>query len=139
MYNQNTVDYLKQYRDNELEIERLENEITRWDSAAQKVTTSIGNEIRSPSGDSILQRSVEEIDLLKRDLVIKQSHAVMLRREIDAAISTAFPERLQLILRYKYIDGMTYEKIAAKVGKTSRHIQSLHEIAVDRVSIRKIS
>lgn len=139
MCNPETVEYLKQYRDNEWEIERLANEIARWDNAAQKITASIGNEIRSPSGESILQRSVEEIDLLKRELVIKQSHAVMLRREIDAAIGTVLPDRLRLILRCKYIDGLTYEKIAAKMGKTSRHIQSLHEIAVNRVSIRKIS
>lgn len=139
MCNSETVEYLKQYRDNEWEIERLANEIVRWDNAAQKVTASIGNEIRSPSGDSVLQRSVEEIDLLKRDLIMKQSRAITLRREIDAAIDTAFPDRMRLILRYKYIDGLTYEKIAAKMGKTSRHIQSLHEIAVNRVSIRKIS
>lgn len=135
MCNSETVEYLKQYRDNEWEIERLANEIVRWDNAAQKVTASIGNEIRSPSGDSVLQRSVEEIDLLKRDLIMKQSRAITLRREIDAAIGTAFPDRMRLILRYKYIDGLTYEKIAAKMGKTSRHIQSLHEIAVNRVSI----
>lgn len=50
-----------------------------------------------------------------------------LRRVIDDAIRGLPDPESQLVLKYRYIDGLTIEEIASQMHYCERHISRLHE------------
>ena len=61
--------------------------------------------------------------------------AVEKRKEIETVIETLEDKTLQLLLRYRYIDGMTWEQIAVKMRYDYRWVLRLHGRALERLTI----
>ena len=118
--------FLRRYSDNEREIKRLEEEITRWESRAEKITASYslapahGNE-----GDKV-QVAVDNIAEVKAMLYDRLTDATELRRSIQAAIDTVEDGRLRNLLAYRYIDGQRWEEVAVNMGVSWQHIHRMH-------------
>lgn len=135
MTNQEKKKWLLEYRRLEQNIERDMEELQRLESRAEKITSMVSDMPKgSQQGDS-LQRSVEKICELKASLNQRIDAAVEKRKEIEAVIETLEDKTLQLLLRYRYIDGMTWEQIAVKMDYCWRQVVRLHGRALSKIKM----
>ena len=135
MTNQEKKAYLGRYRDNEREIRRTEEEILRWESLSRKTTTTMGSAGGGSNGEDKLQAAVEKIVRWQNRLTLQLGERVRLREEIEVAIGTVEDERLRLLLRYRYIDGWTWERIAVELNYAYRNVTRLHGRALDEIKM----
>lgn len=135
MTNQEKKRYLLRYRNNEAEINRMIEELARWESKARRVTSNWGNTQggRSEQGDRV-QVCVEHIIKLQNQLAEQIDFGVQLRESIEAAISAVGDERLQLLLRYRYIDDLRFEEIAVRMNYSLRQAIRMHGVALEKMS-----
>lgn len=87
---------------------------------ATGVSDKIGNAVAII--DSIDQKIAEKMTELREE-----------KEKIERAISCVQDIRLQTVLRYKYICGLTLERIAEKMDVSERHIIRMHMSALDKI------
>ena len=131
MTNQEKKAKLNQYREAEAESSRLEQEIIKWYSKAEKMTTAVKLVPGGGEGGRSLENSIEAIDALAGRL----GEPVRLRREIEDVIAAVPDGRLRMLLRYRYIDGMTWERIAVNMCMDARWIRRLHGRALSVLTL----
>ncbi|MEA5134639.1 MAG: sigma factor-like helix-turn-helix DNA-binding protein [Candidatus Fimivivens sp.] len=135
MTNSEKKAFLRRYGDNEREIKRLEEEIARWESRAEKVTASYSlAPAHGADGDKV-QVAVDNIAEVKAMLYDRLTDATELRRSIQAAIGTVEDARLRNLLEYRYIEGMTFERIAVEMDVTYVHTCRLHGNALNLLNV----
>lgn len=127
-------EYLLQYKDAQREVDRLINERARWIARATKVTPTYTGMPHGGSGEDRMQDAVERLSEVEKELNEKIDKLVDLRREVDAAISTIGDTRLETVLRYRYIDCMTFEKIAVEMNYCYKQICRMHGDALQKMS-----
>lgn len=127
-------EYLLQYKDAQREVDRLINERARWIARATKVTPTYTGMPHGGSGEDRMQDAVERLSEVEDELNDKIDRLVDLRREVDAAISTIGDTRLETVLRYRYIDDMTFEQMALKMNYCREHVCRLHGAALQKMS-----
>lgn len=138
MTNQDKKAELRKYRDAEAAADRLREEIARLYSKAEKMTTVL-RLVPVGGGDGRkIESAIEGIGELADRLGDKQREANQLRRRMEDAISTVPDGRLRLLLEYKYVDGMTWERIAEKMGMSVRGTTKMHGRALVEVSISSL-
>ncbi len=122
--------FLRRYGDNEREIKRLEEEIARWESRAEKVTASYSlAPAHGADGDKV-QVAVDNIAEVKAMLYDRLTDATELRRGIQAAIDTVDDARLRNLLEYRYIDGLAWPKVAHRLNYEISQAYFLHREAL---------
>lgn len=134
MTNQEKIAYLRQYRVNELAIERTQEELEKWRSRAEKCTAGVGAS-HSGCGGNLIQESVEHICEWENLLCRQVKKDIFTRKTIETAISHVSDKRMRLLLQYRYIDGMTWEQIAVRLHLDYRWILRLHGRALSRLTI----
>lgn len=157
---QKKVRWLMRYRIAENRIKRLEAEKERWRDRATNTTTAptyfkyidkkedkdkLTREQRRRNemppvivrgGKHLtLEDIVGEMDALDRELQEAIYRATILRRDIGQAIDALEDDREQLVLYYKYVDGMYLEEICVELGYTFRHIQRIHNNALENIKM----
>lgn len=157
---QRKVRWLMRYRIAEKRIKRLEAEKERWRERATSTTTAptyfkyidkqedkdkLTKEQRRRNemppviirgGKHLtLEDIVGEMDALDRELQEAIYRATALRRDIGQAIDALEDDREQLVLYYKYVDGMYLEEICVRMGYTFRHIQRIHNDALKNIKM----
>lgn len=135
MTNQEKKEALQQYLSAGREEERLEREIQRWRSRAEKMTAGYSRASGGTGDDRSLEQTVARIDELTRQLTCQREELVSLRRSIGAAIDAVPEARLRELLRLRYIDGMSFEQIAVKMNYCWRQVLRLHGRALSAVVI----
>ena len=135
MTNQEKKQYLLQYRNNESEISRTIEELTRWESRARRVTSGWSDLSSGTSnqGDRI-QMCVEKFIEMQNKLAEQIDRGVALREDIEKAIGAVADDRLRLLLRYRYIDGYTWERIAVEMHYSWRQVVRMHGKALEEMS-----
>lgn len=135
MTNQEKKEILQQYRLAEMEEQRLEHEIERWRSRAEKVTPGYSKAPAGGGDGRSMEHTLERLGELAVELTQQRDKLIRLRREIGAAIDTVPDARLQELLRLRYIEGMTWERIAVKLDKTYQWVCKLHGDALSQIKI----
>lgn len=102
---------LKAYRENAIEIERLEREIEMWRARSQRADCS-------------------EVCCL---LDVRLAEAAARRVEADKLLQAVACDRLQLLLTLHYIDGLTWERVSERMGYDLRYVMRLHRRALDAI------
>lgn len=126
MTSQEKKEFLQQYIAAEAEERRLELEIERWQARAAKMTVGYGG---TPSGGGdgrSLERAVARIDELIRQLTGQRDRLARLRQEIGAAIDSVPDPKLQELLRLRYIENLSFERIAVKMNYSYKQVCRLH-------------
>ena len=118
--------YLSRYQNMELEIERLEDAIEKWESRAERVTACYDS-VKSPGGDDRMQSAIDMICELRNALYERLLDSTELRVEIENKIASVKNDRLRIILEYRYIDGMNWEAISEKLHTEYRWVLRLHQ------------
>lgn len=136
MTSQEKKEILLQYRAAEREEKRLELEIQRWHSRAEKMTSGYGG---TPSGGGdgrSLENTMARIDDLTRQLAQRLDRLVTLRQKIVTAIDSVPDPKQRELLRLRYIDGLTWGKLAVVMGYDDlRWIYRLHGRALEQLTI----
>ncbi len=136
MTKEEKIAWLRGYRTAALEVERLRGEIERWRSLAEKVTPTLSALPASTSANGTrTETAVEQI--AERCAALELALCVMAARceATEKAIQSVPDERLRLLLRYRYIDGMAFERIAEKLGLSRQWVCGLHDSAVNQIEI----
>ena len=135
MTNQEKKDYLIRYRDNEREIRRLQNEIQRWKDSAYITSVKYTGAGGGTDGQDKLQVNVERLVRLQNRLTAQMRARIQLRDEIEDAIESVPDDRLQLLLRYRYIEGLTFERIAVELNYSWRQTVRMHGRALSELKM----
>lgn len=133
MTNQEKKEFLQQYRLAEMEEQRLEHEIERWRSRAEKVTPGYGKAPAGGGDGRSMERTLERMGELAGELTAQRDKLIRLRREVGAAIDTVPDARLRELLRLRYIEGLSFERIAVSMDYSWRQVIRLHGVALNEV------
>lgn len=129
------VAWLRQYHANWLEMDRLLDEMAGWESFAYRVTTVFSHVPGGGVESDRIGRAVAEMDALRQSFAAKLEERGQLRQKIESALDTLPEERLGLLLRYRYVGGLTFEQIAEKMHYSDKQIGRLHRQAVDALQV----
>lgn len=127
--------FLSRFGINEQEIERLEQEIELWESRAERITVSFSLFVDGGGRDDRIQSTVDELVELRAMLYDRLLDSTALRLDIEHSISAVSDERLRLLLELRYIDGLTWEKVAEKLNTEYRWVLRLHKRALNALKI----
>lgn len=118
-------EYLYQYRKALQKEKAIEDEIyqLRLDKVAPSL---IQDGMPHGSGGSDLSGYAAKMDELFRELKVQMEKKIAVRLEISRKIEEMTDETESLLLRYKYIQGLSFEEISVKLGYTYRHTTRLH-------------
>ena len=136
MTKEEKIQWLRGYRTAALEVERLRGEIERWRSLAEKVTPTLSALPASTSADGTrTETAVEQI--AERCAALELALCVMVARceATEKAIQSVPDERLRLLLRYRYIDGLTLERTADKLKCSRQWLLVLHDKAIAQIQM----
>ncbi|MGN0663953.1 MAG: sigma factor-like helix-turn-helix DNA-binding protein [Negativibacillus sp.] len=124
--------WLRSYRYLKSEAERLEEELAYWRSKAEKMTRELSGMPSGSGGGDKVPACVEKIWELERDLSAKLAGMVEQRQEIERAIE-ALPDKQKQLMRYRYIDGMKWEKVAVEMNMEYRWVLRIHGRALQEI------
>lgn len=141
MNRQEKIRYLSRYRNLEKEITQKREQILKWKSEAEKVTTILSDLPKAKSRE-IEDRNAEivakMIDLhyeLNQDISI----LIDLKKEIEGVISNLDNPTYRLLLTKRYIDCKKWELIAVEMNYSYRGVHKIHKIALDRLKCAHFS
>ena len=119
------IRWLRRYASAGREIDRLCEEVRRWASRAERVTPDYSF-MPHGGGENPMARAIEEMAMLQDELLsrIKQGEAI--KKEIEGAIAAVCDERMCNLLRYRYLDGYTFERIAEAMDISYQWAHALH-------------
>lgn len=136
MTNQEKKEFLQQYRLAEMEELRLEHEIERWRSRAGKMTAGYSKAPAAGGDGRSMEYTLERLGELAAELTAQRDKLVRLRREIGAAIDTVPDARFRELLRLRYIEGMTWGRLAVAMGYDDlRWVYRMHGRALEKLTI----
>jgi RinA family phage transcriptional activator len=136
MSNKDKIKYLKRYINLDREIERKLEEVSRLRSKLTRVTEVFTAE---PRGGGTIYGKTEgilaKIVDLENEIDADIDRLVAIRDEIKAVIESVEDDRERLLLQYRYLDGKTFEWIAAKMHYSWRQIHRLHSQALSNLKM----
>ena len=80
-------------------------------------------------------RCLERIDEIQRSVEENVAYLVRLKEEINAAICMLENRDEQLVLRYRYLDGFTWEEISRMLNVSLRTVHRIHGSALQNFSV----
>lgn len=134
--NQNKIKYLKRYITLDREIDRKLEEVSRLRSKLTRITEVYSTEPRG--GGSIYGKTEEilaKIVDLEKEIDADIDRLISIRDNIKAVIESVEDDRERLLLQYRYLDGKTFEWIAAEMNYSWRQIHRLHSQALTNLKM----
>lgn len=125
---------LLEYQAIERRIKRLQSEKQGWLEKATAVSPNLSDMPKSGGTDKI-QNAVCRIADIEADINREIDRQIDLRERIEAAICAIPDGRLRDLMRYRYIDGMTWEQIAVTMRLDYRWVLRLHGRALSELTI----
>lgn len=124
-------EYLRQLARSNSRIDALIERQRRYRELAERRTAVYRD---TPGGGRRCSSSVEECAVkiidLEREIDRRIDEYVDLTREIETAIDKVGDDRYRDILRYRYINGWSWERIAQEMHYDRRQITRLHGLAL---------
>ncbi len=114
------------------EVDRLAQEVCRWEDRRKALETVHFLEQSETKNE-------REIFRLQGELRRKIREILYLRRKIDRAISGLPDGTQRLLCSLRYLDGLTWEEIAEKMFYSVQHLHKIHVKALERIELDKDS
>lgn len=130
-------EYLNQARHLDALINCRLREIDYWRDLSSGVSGSNFEPHYNPNRltEAPFVRCLEKIDEIQRDIQEKVGRLIALREEIDRAIDSLENRDEQLLLRYRYLDGCTWEEIGHMLNVSLRTVHRIHGSALQNFSV----
>lgn len=122
---------LKAYREGELELTRLQEEIARWKRKRKQL--SGGKKAEEESEQAKLAGRM--IRSLKQRETQRLRQMVIFRQNFEELVGSGMDQKLGLVLRYRYLEGLTFERIGQRMGYGQRWVRRLHEKALSMLEL----
>lgn len=129
------IRYLSRYRRLNQRIDRLLEEQSRWREKAMRITPVLSPVPGGGGSGSPIERPMDKVLEIDAEINREIDALIDLRREIQGAIDKVPDENLQLLLTYRYINGLSFEKIAEKMNYCERQIYRKHGEALSWISL----
>lgn len=134
MTNKDKIKYLKRYINLDREIDRKLEEVARLRAKLTRVTEVFTAEPRG--GGSIYGKTEEilaKIVDLEKEIDADVDRLISIRDNIKAVIEAVEDDRERLLLQYRYLDGKTFEWIAAEMNLSWQWVHKLHSKALAKI------
>ena len=89
----------------------------------------------SHSGDAPFVRALIHVEEMEEQINREIDMLVALKQQIMDVIGQVDSNELQMVLIYKYLEGMTYEEIGALLGAEKTTIKRWHEKAIGQITL----
>ena len=120
-------EYLRQYGQIEREIERLLEERQRWVDLATRITPAYSDApAGSQNSDGKIPAAVEQIIRWEDELEHRVKALITLRQEIDGVFRRLENPDYRTVLQLRYIQGLTWEKVAEEMHYSYQWVCILH-------------
>lgn len=126
MTNREKKEYMLRYQILDREIDRLLDERKKWRERAEKITPSYSDMPRGGEQNDKVCEAVTQIVEIEERINREIDSLVQLEKNIFRMIHSVSNPKLQLVLKYRYIDGLTYDEIANKMHYDIRHVHRMH-------------
>lgn len=137
MTSQDKKAYLARYRDIKQAIDQRLDEAERLRALAEKTTTTLSDMPRGGGRNTREDTYAKLVDLgIEIDREI--GAYVQMRGDVEQAINTVGNMAQQNLLRYRYVNGWKWEKIAVEMNFDYRWILRLHGRALESMQIVQI-
>ena len=135
--NEQKIRYLSRYRRLNARIDRLLEEKSRWRERALKITPTLS---QAPGGGgngsgSPIERPMDKVLEIETEVDKEIDELQIVRQEIKETLNQLDDENLKLLMEYRYIDGMTWERIAVKMNYSYMQICRLHGKALKTIML----
>lgn len=130
--------YLNQAKHLDAMINCRLREIDYWKDLSVSITSGRYDGMpHSPNrpADAAFVSCIERIDEAKKDVAEKVARLITLREEISSQISLLSDHDEQLVLRFRYVDGCTWEDIAGILNVSVRTVHRIHGSALQNFSV----
>lgn len=130
--------YLNQAKHLDAMINCRLREIDYWKDLSVSITSGRYDGMpHSPNrpADAAFVICIERIDEAQQDVAEKVARLITLREEISSQISLLLNRDEQLVLRFRYVDGCTWEDIAGILNVSVRTVHRIHGSALQNFSV----
>lgn len=127
--------FLRRYQVLDADIRQICEELKEWRKRAMKLTTVYLDLPANGRAGNPAQIAVEQIAQFEVRLDWHVEELVRVRVEIQKAIAKLDSPVMRNVLKYRYISGHTWEKVAQDMDYTIRHVTRLHNQALQRLSL----
>ena len=125
---------LLEYQAIERRIKRLQSEKQGWLEKATAVSPNLSDMPKGGGTDKI-QNAVCRIADIEQKINRDIDRQIDLRERIEAAVCAISDGKLRDLMRYRYIDGMTWEQIAVEMHYSYVHICRMHGQALAQIML----
>ena len=134
MTSQEKKAYLSRYRQADLELDRLYEELARWRARAEKSTSTLSQEpAGGRDGGNQVETAVEKIDAIQGQINAEIDRVMEIKQQVVDAIKTVSDQTLQVLLSLRYVQGETFEQIVVAMNYSWRQIIRLHGKALLKI------
>lgn len=129
-------EYLLQAHYLDIRIDSKLKELTELRSLAMKVTSAYSNTPHTITPDNRrLEKILAGIVDLEKEIDTDIDNFVDLQREIKTTIEEVKDEKYKALLEMRYLNQMTWEQIAVKLGYDLRYTYKIHGRALQKISV----
>ena len=133
--NEQKIRYLSRYRRLNQRIDRLLEEQGRWREKAMRITPVLSPVPGGGGSGSPIKRPLEKVLEIDAEINREIDELQTVQQEIRAALNQLEDENLELLMEYRYIDGLTWEQVAEKMHYSWRHTCRLHGEALAKINM----
>lgn len=133
--NEQKIRYLSRYRRINARINRLLEEQGRWREIAMRTTPSMSQAPGGGGSGSPIERPMDKVLEIDAEINREIDELQTVRQEIRAALNQLEDENLELLMEYRYIDGLTWERIAEKMDYSRQWVFRLHGKALQKIEL----
>ena len=132
-------EYLKRYKEIDSEINQLLLEKQEIMALGTKITPTYSDMPKGMGESNKLQSVVERLEEQETKIDKKVDDLYEVKADIEKAINTVDDDTLRLLLRYRYINGWTWERIAVEMCYAYRNVTRLHGKALALIRVPNMS
>lgn len=129
------IEYLSRCRRMNERIDRLLEEKARWRSLCVKVTQNLSQAPGKGGSGSPIERPMDKVLEIEEEISREIEELQTVRQEIWDTLGQLEDDTLRLLMEYRYIDGMTFEKIGLKMNYCCRQVVRKHEKALSLLKL----
>ena len=133
--NEQKIRYLSRYRRLNERIDRLLEEQSRWREKAMRITPVLSPVPGGGGSGSPIERPMDKVLEIDAEINREIDELQTVQQEIRAALNQLEDENLELLMEYRYIDGLTWEQVAEKMHYSWRHTCRLHGEALAKINM----
>jgi DNA-directed RNA polymerase specialized sigma subunit len=127
--------FLNEYRELNKEIGSMCSERVRLQRLAESIGSSLGGSQgkNKQAGAAKFEAAIDKMIVLDEDINRKIDTLIEKRAEIESVIEKIDDTILRTLLRYRYINGYNFERVAVEMNYSWRHMLRLHSTALNKV------